>query len=131
MRIRASTRTIVARGRIRAPIDTVLKSYTQGEWGIFCPLSVLVVAVDTFAAFVAFLGFEAEGGDRAGFETGQGDRLAGFLAVAVGALLDPAQRVVDLGDQLALAISGAQLQRTVGFGGGAIGQIRMICGLGR
>jgi hypothetical protein len=67
--------------------------------------------VDAFAALVAFLGFEAEGGDRARFEAGEANRLASLLAVAVDPLFDPAQRVVDLGDQLALAIPGAKFQR--------------------
>ena len=62
-------------------------------------------------------------GDRTGLEALQRDRLAGLLAVAVGALLDRLQRRVDLGDQLAEAITGTQLERTVGLGGGAIGKI--------
>ena len=36
------------------------------------------------------------------------------------------QRGVDLGDQLALAVARAQLDRAVGLGGGAVGQIRMV-----
>src|SRR5262249_25458486 len=64
--------------------------------------------------------------DRAGFEAAQRNRLAGLLAVAVGAVVDALQRRVDLGDQLALAVAGAQLDRPVGFGGGAIGKIGMV-----
>jgi len=36
------------------------------------------------------------------------DRLAGLLAIAVGVVVDALQRGVDLGDQLALAVAGAQ-----------------------
>src|SRR5262249_18337081 len=36
--------------------------------------------------------------------------------------LDALQRGVDLGDQLALAVAGAQFDRAVGFGGGAVGE---------
>ena len=54
--------------------------------------------------------------DRAGFEAAQRDRLAGLLAVAVGAVVDAAKRLVDLGDQLALAVARAQLDGTVGLG---------------
>ena len=36
------------------------------------------------------------------------------------------ERGVDLGDQLALAVAGAQLDRAVGFRGGAVGQIGMV-----
>src|SRR3954466_5469954 len=85
-----------------------------------------VVAVDALAALVAFLGFQAERGDRAGVEAGDADRLAGPFAVAVGAVLDPAQRFVDLGDQLALPVAGAQFQSPISLRRRTVGQIRMI-----
>ena len=69
-------------------------------------------------------------GSRPSFQATQADRLAGILAITVGAVLDPAQRVVDLGDQLSLAVTSAQLQRAVGFGRGAIHQIGVVLGLG-
>jgi hypothetical protein len=47
------------------------------------PLSRSVVAVDAFAALVAFLGFQAERRDRPGIEPGDPDRFAGLFAVAV------------------------------------------------
>jgi hypothetical protein len=52
--------------------------------------------VDPFAALVALLGLEAQGGDRAGVQPGEADRLPGLLAIAVGAIIDPAQGLVDL-----------------------------------
>src|SRR5260221_9641196 len=82
-----------------------------------------LVAARTLQAFVSLLRFDAERGDRPGFETLQRDRLTGLLAVAVGTFFDRLQRRVDLGDQLAEAVARAQLQRTVGLGGGAIGEI--------
>ena len=57
---------------------------------------------------------------------GAGDRFAGFLAIAVGAIIDARQRLVDLGDQLALAITRPQLDGTVGFGGSAVGKIGIV-----
>ena len=51
---------------------------------------------------------------------------AGLLAIAVGPLFDPAQRIVDLGDQLALPIAGPQLQRAIGFQGRTIRQIGLV-----
>jgi len=54
----------------------------------------LFVAVDALAAFVAFLGFEAQRRDRARFQAGQTDRLAGFLVRQVHSGGDPAR---DLG----------------------------------
>src|SRR5437660_444556 len=86
----------------------------------------LLVAINLFALFVALLGFHRERRDRAGLEPLQRDRLAGLLAIAVGAVLDALQRGVDLGDQLALAVAGAQLDGAVGFRGGAVGQVRVV-----
>src|SRR5690606_11410932 len=82
-----------------------------------------VVAVDALLALVALLRLEREGGDGAGVEALERDGLAGLLAVAVGALLDAAERGVDLGDDLALAVAGAELERAVGLLGGAVGDV--------
>ena len=79
--------------------------------------------MDLLAALVALLRLEGQRGDRPGVETREADRLAGFFAIAVGAVLDPAQRVVDLGDQLALAVTGAKFEGAVGFGRRAIGKV--------
>src|SRR6185312_13655637 len=86
----------------------------------------LFVAINLLALLVALLRLYREGCDRTGLEPLQRDRLAGLLAIAVGVVLDPLQRGVDLGDQLALAVAGAQLDRAVGLGGSAVGKIRMI-----
>ena len=85
-----------------------------------------IVAIDPLAALVSLLRFERQGGDRPGFEPLEGDRLAGLLAIAVGAVLDALQRGVDLGDQLALPVAGPQLDRPVGLGRRAVGQIGMV-----
>jgi hypothetical protein len=61
--------------------------------------------VDALAALVTLLGLQRQGRDGPGVEAGDADRLAGLFAVAVGAVLDAPQRLVDLGDQLALAIA--------------------------
>src|SRR5258707_10847200 len=86
----------------------------------------LLIAIDLLAFLVALLRLHRERGDRAGLEPLQRDRLAGLLAIAVGAVLDALQRRVDLGDQLALPVAGAQFDRAVGFRGGAVGEIGMI-----
>ena len=75
---------------------------------------------------MAFLRFDRERGDRPCLKSLDRDRLAGFLAIAVGALIEALQRGSDLGGQLALPIAGAQLDRAVGFGGRAIREIGMI-----
>jgi hypothetical protein len=75
---------------------------------------------------VALLRLQRQRGDRAGFEAAQRDRLAGLLAIAVGAVFDAGERGLDLGDQLALAVAGAKLDGAIGLRGGAIGEIRVI-----
>ena len=83
-----------------------------------------LIAAGALEALVALLRLDGERRDRAGFQALQRDRLAGLFAVAVGALVDRLHRAVDLGDQLAEAIPGAQLEGAVGLGGGAIGEDR-------
>ena len=84
--------------------------------------------MDPFAPLVAFLRFQRHGGDGTGVQPFQADRFARHLAIAVFAGLDPAQGRVDLADQLALAVAGAQFQRTVGFLAGAVGDVGNIAG---
>src|SRR5260370_29340469 len=85
--------------------------------------SALQRSVGTFVAaraletLVALLRLDRERGDRTGFEALQRDRLAGVLAVAIGALVYRLQRLVDLGDQLAEPVAGAQFEGAVGIGG--------------
>jgi len=75
----------------------------------------LLVAIDLLALLVALLRFHRERGDGSGFEPLQRDRLAGLLAIAVGVVVDALQGGVDLGDQLALAVAGAQFDGAVGL----------------
>ena len=89
----------------------------------------LFVAVDALAPLVALLRLDAQGGDRPRIEPLQADRLAGLLAIAVGAVVDALEGGVDLGDQLALAVAGAQLERALGLGGRPVGDIGMLLGI--
>jgi hypothetical protein len=86
----------------------------------------LFFPINPFAAFVAFLGLDRERGDRAGFQALERDRLAGFLAIAVGAVFDALQRGVDLGNELTLPVAGAQFDRPVGLRGRPVGEVGMI-----
>src|SRR5712675_109239 len=86
----------------------------------------LLVAIHLFAFLVALLRLDRERRDRARLQPLQRDRLAGLLAIAVGVVLDALQRRVDLGNQLALAVAGAQFDGAVGLGRGAVGEIGMI-----
>ena len=51
------------------------------------------------------------------------DVFAGIDAIAVLAILDATQRLVDLRDQLAVAVAGAQFQRVLGLAGGTLGLV--------
>src|SRR5262249_56073507 len=75
-----------------------------------------VVAVDTLASFMALLRLDRESGNRPGIETPQADRLSGLLAKSVSTVVDPFQRRLYLGDELALAVAGSKLKRAVGLG---------------
>src|ERR1700761_9512683 len=88
----------------------------------------LIVPVDFFAPFVALLRLDGQCGDGSSIQPLERDGPAGFLAETVGTVLDPAQRRVDLGDQLALAVAGAQFQLPFGLGGSAVRQIGMRYG---
>src|SRR6516165_5600801 len=79
---------------------------------------------------MALLGFDRERRDRTRLEPLEGDRLAGFLAVAVGTLVQTGQRLIDLGYELALPVAGAQLDRAIRFRGSPVGQVRVVLVLG-
>src|SRR5438874_7914318 len=89
-------------------------------------LASSLVAIDALPALVTLLRLDRERRDRARLEPLERDRLAGLLAIAVGAVVDAEERGVDLGDQLALAVARAQLDRAVGLRGGAVGEIGMV-----
>ena len=72
---------------------------------------------------MALLRLQRHRRDRAGLQPRERDRLAGHRAITIFALFDAADRRIDLGDQLALAIAGAQFDRPVGLARRAIGQV--------
>ncbi len=64
---------------------------------------------------MALLGLKAQRGDRARIQALDADGLAGFLAVAVAAVLKPNQGRMDFGNQLALPVARAVRCRIVGI----------------
>src|ERR1700738_2420709 len=86
----------------------------------------LLVAIDLLAFLVALLRFHRERGDRSRLQPLQRDRLAGLLPIDGGGGLPAPQRRFEPGDQLALAVAGAQFDRAVGLGGRAVREIGMI-----
>ncbi len=89
-------------------------------------MMISIVAVNPFPTFVAFLGFQAEhrGGPRV--QSRQTDRFAGLFTVAVGTVLDPTQRLVDLGNKLPLTVTGPKFKRPISFRRRAIGEVGMV-----
>src|SRR5258705_11505772 len=88
--------------------------------------ATLLVPINLLALLVALLSFHRQRCNWTGFQPLQRNRLAGLLAITVGVVLDALQRGVDLGDQLALAVAGAQFDGAIGFGRGTISEIGMI-----
>src|SRR5579859_4910271 len=82
-----------------------------------------ILSVRPLHPLVALLRLETERRDRPGLEPLQADRLVRLLAISVGAVLDPLEGGVDLGDQLALAVARAKLQRPLGLERSAIGDV--------
>src|SRR5262249_9469190 len=88
--------------------------------------SASLVAIDPLAPLVTFLRLDRERGDGARLEPLERNRLAGLLAIAVGAVLEAGERRVDLGDQLALAVARPPPDRPVGLRGRAARKVRVI-----
>jgi hypothetical protein len=89
----------------------------------------LTRAVLAFAALASLLGLDAQGRNRPRLEALDADLLAGLEAVAVRAVLDTLQRLVDLADQLAFAIPGAQFEAELLFLGRAVVRVGEVRGL--
>ena len=64
-------------------------------------------------------------GDRPRFRPAQRNRLARHLAIAIFAIVDPAQGRVDLGDELALPVARAQFDGPVGLARRPIVEVRL------
>src|SRR5438094_7463929 len=77
--------------------------------------AALLVAVGPLHALVALLRLDRQRCDRPRLKPADADRLVGLLAIPVGAGVEPRQCGVDLRDQLAPAVAGAELDRPFGF----------------
>src|SRR5207302_7646720 len=88
------------------------------------------VPIDALPALVTFLRLNRKRGNWPRFEPLERDRFASLVAIAVSAIIQSRQRRIDLGDELTLAIAGAQLDRTVGFRRRPIGEVGMVLVLG-
>ena len=64
---------------------------------------------------MTFLRLDGKRRNRAGVETTQADGFAGFLAIAVGTVINALQGCIDLGNQLALTVAGTKFDGAIGF----------------
>src|SRR3982750_3985585 len=87
--------------------------------------AALALAVAVYP-LMALLRLDRKGGDRPRLESPDRDRIAGFLAIAVGALFEPRQGGLDLGDQLALSVASTKLDGSIGFRRSPVREIRMV-----
>src|ERR1700704_1361850 len=85
-----------------------------------------ILAVDAFAALVALLRLDRESGDGTGIQPLQADRLAGFFAIAVLAVLDAREGCVYLVDELALPIARPEFESAVGLRRRAVSKIGVL-----
>src|SRR5690606_22532868 len=93
-----------------SPFGEGAKRPRQGGGAALSAVAVVAVAVLLLTAFAALLRLQRQGGHGARLQALHADRLAGLQAIAVGAVLDARQRLVDLADQLALPVARAQLE---------------------
>lgn len=89
------------------------------------PFPTLFVSGYFLVPLMAFLCFDCHGRNRPRFKPGQRNGLSSDFAIAILAFVDPAQRGIDLGDELALTVAGAQFERPIGFTGRPIRDIRL------
>lgn len=68
-----------------------------------------------FTTLVTFLRLDGQGRYRSCVEALEANRLTRFFTVTVSAVINPLKGRVDLGDQLALAVTGAKFDRPVSF----------------
>src|SRR4051812_7366473 len=81
------------------------------------------VAVELLHALSTFLRLDRERGHRSREQARDADRLAGLLAVAIGAVVDHAKGFFDLLEKLAFPVARAQLERVFLLERSAIGGI--------
>src|SRR6187402_2764571 len=93
---------------------------------LFIAVTTGSVAHLLLQVLAALLRVEGQRGDRAGVETLHTDFLVGLFAETVAAFLDPAKGLVDLGDQLAVAVASTQFERVLGLTRSALGLVTHV-----
>src|SRR6185436_19033178 len=89
-------------------------------------IAIVPIAVLLFPTFAALLRLDAQGRHRTRFESLDADLFAGLDAVTVGAVFDALDRFVDLANQLALAVTRAQLETELRLLRGTVVRVREI-----
>src|SRR6516162_3434453 len=89
------------------------------------PAGIPLLAVELLLELAPLLRLDGERGGGPREQALDADRLAGLLAVAVAAVVDAGERLVDLLEELALAVARAKLERVLFL------ERRAVRGIGR
>ena len=81
--------------------------------------------MDAFHAFMAFLRLNRHGGDGSRLKPAERNRLSAFFAIAIGAVFNAFQRLINFVDQFARPVTGTEFQRAVGFNRGTIRKVSL------
>src|SRR5690606_30736587 len=87
---------------------------------------ILAVAELPLCQLAPLLGLDAKRRDRTCLESAQADLVARLFAVAVRAVFDALQRGIDLFQQLAFPVTGAELEAELGLLRRAVVRIREV-----
>jgi hypothetical protein len=91
-----------------------------------CAPEARLVAVQLLLEFAPLLRFERQRGRGPRQQARNADRVAGLFAEAVVAAVDARERLLDLLQQLALAVAGTQFERVLFLDRGAISCSRYL-----
>src|SRR5690242_5287244 len=125
MSAKSAARRLFANGRVAAGDEADVRKKRRRRLFANLTIAVVAVAVLALAALTALLRLDAECGHGARLEALDADFLAGLQTITVGAVLDAFDGLVDLANELALAIPRTQLQAEFLFLG------RTVVGIGK
>ena len=95
----------------KLPCD--LKIRAQNKFQILA--SGLIVAMNTFHSFMAFLRMKAKRSDGPRFKAAKIDWLVSFNAIAIAAIINPPQGRFDFLQQFAFTVAGSKVKSGIAF----------------
>src|SRR5450631_438184 len=116
--------SLISRAFYEKPVST----FSQRVGGA-AGLAASLVAIDFFAALVAFLRLHGQRRDGSRVESPQRDRFACLDTIAIAAILNSREGGFDFRNQLALSVARPKLDRAIGLGRGAVRHVGVILAL--